>query len=191
MILDLIEKDANITQRQMAEAVGVAVSMINNYLDDFENKGLIKRKKHSTKHVEYFITKKGNERRKLLNINYLHNSQIIYDNAKSNIKLFIEDLYRRKIKKLVIYGAGDVASIILNVLMSENLLSKFELSIVDDDNIKVGKIFFGIEIRDFKDLNSMIYDSVFLGSYTYREIMFEKVIKYGVPENKIIKYFER
>jgi DNA-binding MarR family transcriptional regulator len=191
MILDLIEKDANITQREISKAIGVAVSMINSYLNIYEKKGLIKRKKHSTKTVEYIMTKKGAERRKLLNINYLHNSQIIYDNAKSNIKLFIEDLYLRKIKKLVIYGAGDVASIILNVLMNENLLSKFELSIVDDDNTKVGKKFFGFKIKDFKELNSIVYDSVFLGSYTYREIMFEKAIKYGVPEKKIIKYFER
>jgi predicted transcriptional regulator len=34
LILDLIEKNKDITQRQMAEALGVAVSMVNHYLDE-------------------------------------------------------------------------------------------------------------------------------------------------------------
>ena len=71
MILDLIEKNSHITQREMAASIGVAVSMINGYIENFVEKGLIKKKKHSTKTVEYFITKKGMERRKLLNIWYL------------------------------------------------------------------------------------------------------------------------
>ena len=31
MILDLIEKDAHITQRGIAKSIGVAVSLVNNY----------------------------------------------------------------------------------------------------------------------------------------------------------------
>jgi DNA-binding MarR family transcriptional regulator len=68
MILDLIEKNSNITQREMSTQIGIAVSMINEYLDQYEKDKLIRRKKHSTKTVEYFVTKKGSERRKLLNI---------------------------------------------------------------------------------------------------------------------------
>jgi len=36
MILDLIEKNAQVTQREMSQAIGVATSMINSYLDDYE-----------------------------------------------------------------------------------------------------------------------------------------------------------
>jgi len=36
MILDLIEKDAHITQRQMASSIGVAVSLINSYIDEYD-----------------------------------------------------------------------------------------------------------------------------------------------------------
>ena len=58
MILDMIEKNKNITQREMSKEIGVAVSMINDYLNIYEKDKLIKRKKHSTKTVEYFVTKK-------------------------------------------------------------------------------------------------------------------------------------
>ena len=58
----------------MSLAIGVAVSMINAYIDDYEQKGYIKRKYRSTKTVEYFVTKRGDERKKVLNISYLNES---------------------------------------------------------------------------------------------------------------------
>ena len=42
MILDLIEKDAKITQRAISDALGIAVSMVNSYLDEYEVKKLNK-----------------------------------------------------------------------------------------------------------------------------------------------------
>lgn len=45
MILDLIEKDSNITQREISKAINIAVSMVNNYLNEYEEEGLIIRKK--------------------------------------------------------------------------------------------------------------------------------------------------
>lgn len=45
MILDMIEKNPNITQREMSHAIGIAVSMVNSYLDQFEKSKLINKKK--------------------------------------------------------------------------------------------------------------------------------------------------
>ncbi len=90
MILDLIEKNSQITQREIAKHVGIAVSMTNFYLDEYEQKGLIKMKRHSTKTVEYFVTKKGKERRKVLNIWYLKSSHEVYLSAKDNIIKFFK-----------------------------------------------------------------------------------------------------
>ena len=63
MILDLIEKNKDITQRELATHLGVAVSMVNLLLDRIEKEGFIKRKKYTSKTVEYILTKKGIERR--------------------------------------------------------------------------------------------------------------------------------
>ena len=59
--------------------------MVNNYLDEYEQDGYIKRIHKSSKSVEYFVTKKGKERRKLLNIWYLKSSLLVYQSAKDNI----------------------------------------------------------------------------------------------------------
>ena len=98
MILDLIEKNKKITQREMSVAIGVAVSMVNNYLDEYEHKGYIKRKYISTKTVEYFVTKRGIERKKVLNISYLNSSLKVYKSAKENIVKFLNQVIEKGFK---------------------------------------------------------------------------------------------
>ena len=49
MILDLVEKNTNITQRELSKNIGASVSMINAYLDEYEEKGFIIRKYISDK----------------------------------------------------------------------------------------------------------------------------------------------
>jgi DNA-binding MarR family transcriptional regulator len=55
MLLDMIEKNSNITQRDMSATLGVALSMINSYLDSYEDNGFINRKYKTVKNVEYYI----------------------------------------------------------------------------------------------------------------------------------------
>lgn len=189
MILDLIEKDANITQREISKIIGVAVSMTNAYIENFVEKGLIKKKKHSTKTVDYFVTKKGSERKSLLNLNYLHNTQLLYNSAKKNIKLFMETLYKQKVKKLIIYGAGKVANIILNMMYSENLFDLFDVMLIDDDVKKNGESLYNLRINSFSIINKKDYDAILIGSYTYREEMVKKLVNSNVKAVKIINIF--
>jgi len=140
MILDLIEKDANITQREISKIIGVAVSMINSYIENFVGKGLIKKKKHSTKTVEYFVTKKGMERRKLLNIWYLKSSHEVYLSAKDNIIGFLNQIINKGFKKILLYGAGEVAEIMLQVMNDDNNIPLEVLAVIDDDESKQNEI---------------------------------------------------
>jgi len=133
MILDLIEKDSHITQREIAHEIGIAVSLVNNYLDAYEKKGLIKRKYISTKTVEYFVTKKGLERRKLLNIWYLKSSHEVYLSAKDNIIMFLKQIIDKGFKKILLYGAGEVAEIMLQVMNDDGNIPLEILAVVDDD----------------------------------------------------------
>ena len=100
MILNMIEKDPNITQRQISTAIQSAVSMVNSYIDMYEKQGLLTKEHISTKTVRYHITKKGIERRKFLNIGYLDNAQALYDSAKENIEQFLYNLSKKGYKDI-------------------------------------------------------------------------------------------
>jgi DNA-binding MarR family transcriptional regulator len=187
MILDLIEKDANITQREISKTIGVAVSMVNQYLDDYEKENLIKKKKYSTKKVEYLITKAGKERKRFLNIQYLHAAQKLYDEAKKNIVDFLINQLSKKTKSLILYGAGEVSSIIIETIRNNHIDLDIPF-IIDDDLNKHGKTFNGIKVCEMSKLNQTEYDAVLVSSYSYHRIMYEKLLK-QVDKNKIISYF--
>jgi DNA-binding MarR family transcriptional regulator len=190
LILDLIEKDQNITQRQMAEALGVAVSMVNQYLDNYEKEGLIKRKKHSTKTVEYFVTKKGMERRKLLNIWYLKSSHSVYLSAKDNITAFLNQIIDRGFKRILLYGAGEVAEIILQVMNDDNQIPLEVVAIIDDNTSRIGDKLVNLPIITLSELDNYNHDGIMISSYKHHETIYNNLVKINYPQNKIIHFFD-
>lgn len=190
MILDLIEKDRHITQREISKTIGVAVSMINAYVDEYEKNGLIKRKKHSTKHVEYLVTKKGIERKKLLNINYLNDSLKVYKSAKENILMFINQIIGKGYRNIYLYGAGEVAEILLQTIVTDKDIQLNILGVIDDDSKKQNHVLLNTNIISLSKAIATDFDGILISSYTNSEIIFNKLIDIKVDKKKILQFFE-
>lgn len=190
MILDLIEKDANITQREISKIIGVAVSMTNAYLDDYQKKGLIKMKKHSTKTVEYFITTKGIERKKLLNISYLNASLKVYKSAKSNIVKFLDQVIDKGFKNILLYGAGEVAEILLQSIISDQDIPIKILGIIDDDIDKQNHLLLNTKIISIDEMKNIKHDGILISSYTNNELILNKLKQFNYDNNRIIQFFD-
>ena len=190
MILDLIEKNKNITQREISESIGVAVSMVNYYLDEYEQKSLIKRKYISTKTVEYFVTKKGMERRKLLNINYLNASLKIFKSANKNIISFLNQIIQKGYKTIYLYGAGEVAEILLQSIMVDKSIPIKILGIIDDDLHKQKYVLLGTQIVSLDKALERSHDGILVSSYTHRDKILNKLYSIEYNKNKIIQFFD-
>lgn len=190
MILDLIEKDANITQREISKIIGVAVSMTNAYIENFVEKGLIKKKKHSTKTVEYFVTKKGMERRKLLNIWYLKSSHEVYLSAKDNIIKFLNQIINKGFKKILLYGAGEVAEIMLQVMNDDNNIPLEVLAVVDDDMNRQNEVIVNLPIISKENINQYEHDGILVSSYKHHEVIRRNLVEINYPLEQILEFFE-
>ena len=190
MILDLIEKDNNITQRYMSDVLGVAVSMINSYLNDYEEKGFIKRKYLSSKTVTYHITKKGIERKKLLNISYLNATQVLYNSAKLNIVMFLNQIIDKGFKNILLYGAGEVAEILLNVINNDKELPLNVEAVIDDDLKKQDKYLVNTKIVGPNKIEKIEHDGILIASYTHNNAIYSRLKANGYNVNNIIEFFE-
>lgn len=188
MLLDVIEKDPSITQRRMSSLLNVAVSMINEYIVKYEAEGYIKRHYQSVKKVSYEITHLGKERRKLLNIWYLDASQLIYNSAKQNILQFLKELDTNNYKNLLLYGAGEVAEIFLQVIKYDRIDIHIR-GVMDDDTLKQGLTLLDVPVISFKEGIQHSYDGILVSTYGYHTAVREKCIKQGIPENKILGFF--
>jgi FlaA1/EpsC-like NDP-sugar epimerase len=190
MILDMIEKNPNITQREMSHILGIAVSMVNLHLDQYEKDKLIKRVKHSTKTVEYFVTKKGSERRKLLNIWYLKSAHGVYLSAKDNINVFLKQIIDKGFKKILLYGAGEVAEIMLQTMNDDNTLPLKVIAVVDDSPSKIGQVIVNLPIIQKEEIINYEHDGILVSSYKHHETINIELSKMNYPSQKIINFFD-
>jgi FlaA1/EpsC-like NDP-sugar epimerase len=190
MILDLIEKNKDITQREISKAIGIAVSMVHDYVDSYVKQGFIRRKKYTTKTVEYLITKKGTERRKVLNIWYLKSSHLIYMQAKDNINTFLNQIIEKGFKKILLYGAGEVAEIILQVMNDDLTLPLEVLAIIDDNGSRSGEAFVNLPVISLSDISHFDHDGILISSYTHHEIIFNNLKLIEYPTKQVIHFFD-
>lgn len=189
MILNEIIIRDNTTQRELSVKVGVSVSMINEYLNDYVAKGYIKKIKYTTKTVDYVITSKGRERHNLLNILYLQSSQKIYLSAKEYVLEFIAKVREEGYKKVLLYGAGEVADVFLTVV--KDCETGIEVvAIIDDDPEKIGRQLKKIKIISLDEIYKNEHDGILIGSYKHYKNMLKNLKHINYPTEKLLEFLK-
>jgi hypothetical protein len=164
--------------------------MVNQYLDAYEKKGLIKRKYFSTKNVEYFVSKKGSERRKVLNISYLKNSLSVYKSAKENIVIFLKQIHTKGFKDILLYGAGEVAEILLQSILIDIEIPINVSAVIDDDILKQNNYLLTTNIISLDDVKKYKHDGILISSYTNQLAILDKLDSANYPKEKILHFFD-
>lgn len=190
VILDLIEKEKRITQRMMSDQLGVSVSMVNTYIGVFENKNYIKRIYINTKNVLYIITKKGIERKKVLNIRYLEASHYIYQGAKKNIDNFIKQIIDRGYKKIMLYGGGEVAEILLQTIDTYKESPLEVVAVIDDDENKQNTELSHVKVISNSEIKNYEHDGILISSYIHREAIYKNLVNLNYDKNRILHFFD-
>src|SRR5690625_3201712 len=107
LVLDIISKNSDLTQREIASLAAISLSMVNQYLTDYESDGYIVKEYITKKSVKYLLTDKGLEYMKVLNIGYLSETQKLYNKAKEDIYSFLNRMINKGYKDIIFYGAGE------------------------------------------------------------------------------------
>src|SRR5690554_5829157 len=190
LLLEAVEKNSDITQRELSRILSVAVSMINEYLNNCESKGYIRKEVLSAKNIKYKITAKGVERKRYLNIGYLNSSYQIYLDAKREVRKFIKDIINKGYKDILFYGAGEVSEILLQTIKDDNTLNINVLGVIDDNTSKQGKYILDYLISSPKLIDDVKHDAIMIASYTHHKAMYEKLVKRGYNEDRIMYFFK-
>lgn len=188
-LLSAISRDKHITQRDIASKMNVSVAMVNFYLDEYEEKGLIKRVYHGTKSIDYFVTDKGEERRKELSIRYLESALDVYNEAKLSCNVIFKKLRIKNFKKVLFYGAGEVCEMLLSVLNSDQSIDLDVIAVIDDDNKKIGKKILDKDIISLNEITNLSYDGILISTYTHTNTIYQKLIEQNIDKEKIVSFF--
>lgn len=189
LVLDIISKNSDLTQREIASLAAISLSMVNQYLTDYEDEGYIVKKYITKKSVKYLLTDKGLEYMRVLNIGYLSETQKLYNKAKEDIYRFLNRMIEKGYENIILYGAGEVAEIILQTIYSDKTIPLKVISLIDDDVNKQGTVLANTPINDVEYIDKVNHDCIMISSYNNSKEIMDKILELSYPKDKIEYFF--
>ncbi len=140
-ILERLENNGHLTQRDLSKEVGIALGLVNHLLKKMVTKGWIKIKNIDAKKIRYLITPEGAREKSSLLYKRVESTIHFYLEAKRVIKDKVIHLKNEGIEDVSIYGINHISEVLFIVLKELGL----ELTSVVEEK-KEGEEWFGYNV---------------------------------------------
>ena len=111
-VLNAIEENSSVTQRHVANDLGVALGLVNSYLKRSIKKGFVKIRHAPANRYAYYLTPAGFLEKSRLTAEYLSGSFHFFRNARQECTQILEKCEELGHHKIVLLGASDLAEIV-------------------------------------------------------------------------------
>lgn len=172
MILLEIEKNSRISQNTLAQRVGLAPSMVNNYIKGLTERGIVEVKGKNQRCLCYSLTSKGLDQRAVLLSSYMIETIKLYKNAKAEFKIRLSNLIKEGLNRVIFYGAGETAEVVFPVAEE---LGFNVVAVVDNNPRKQGQEFAGRIILNPSHIERIRPDGVIITSMGYHHQIYESI----------------
>lgn len=179
VILEMIFENENTTQKQLSLEVGIVPSLINKYLAELKNEGMITISKVG-KSAKYYLTSEGISELNLMRLEFFNDIVSLSNKIDSHLENILLKLKGKK--NIAIYGAGLVGKTLCQLLVNKG----FNVTVFIDDNIsKVNSRIEGIPVVPLD--TTVSYDAMVVASFKNALNMAEKALKKGFRDIYIFK----
>tara|TARA_B100000686_G_scaffold156930_1_gene164651 strand:- start:433 stop:1059 length:627 start_codon:yes stop_codon:yes gene_type:complete len=158
-LLEEIEQDPELSQRQLSRRMGVALGVGNLLLKNLAKKGYIKVTHLSWKRWIYVITPKGMTRKVNLTLSYIESFLGHYRRVKKILKENFNSLTLNKESKVAIVGTGELAELAYLALLD---IGVDEINMFGNENDK--HIFLGMNVVSIQDIEVNDYSKIVVAS---------------------------
>ncbi len=110
-LLNAVEENSTVTQRSMANDLGIALGLANAYLKRCVRKGLIKISQVPPNRYAYYLTPKGFTEKSRLTSEYLSSSFTFFRRARGQCGEALEYCIARDWTRVALAGCGELAEI--------------------------------------------------------------------------------
>lgn len=110
-ILNAVHENERITQRSVAQELGIALGLANAYLKRCAKKGLIKVSQAPANRYAYYLTPQGFAEKSRLTAEYLSDSFRFFRSARSQCTEALLTASQRGWNKVALYGASELAEV--------------------------------------------------------------------------------
>src|SRR5262249_40302079 len=110
-LLNSIERDSAVTQRELAGDLGIALGLANAYLRRCVRKGLVKVSQVPLNRYAYYLTPQGFAEKSRLTAEYLTVSFNFFRRARADCAELLQECAARGWRRVALCGAGDLAEV--------------------------------------------------------------------------------
>ena len=184
-ILTAIDEGIPLTQRALAQRLGVALGLTNLYLKRLAGKGFIKIKEFPTKpyagkRLRYVLTPKGVGEKARLTYEYMGYSLSLFRRTRDNLRESMGQLAQNGMKRIALYGAGEAAE------LAYLTLKEFGLEPVGIYAGDGGGQFLGLTVQAVADLPSAEVDGIVIATFEKPDRLLAELGRMGIPEQKFL-----
>jgi DNA-binding MarR family transcriptional regulator len=184
-LLSAIEEGTPLTQRALAERLGVALGLANLCLKRLARKGYIKvvhfnERPAARKRLRYLLTPKGLAEKSRLTYEHMVYSLQLYRRTRQTLRESLGRLPAAGLERVAFYGSGEAAE------LAYLTLRELGLEPVAVFGPEPGGRFLGFPVRPLAELAPGQYDAVVVATFDRPDATVDMLVGHGVPFAKCV-----
>jgi DNA-binding MarR family transcriptional regulator len=180
-ILEELGKGGAPSQRDLAKRLNISLGLVNSFLKRFVQKGYLKITTIPNNRIKYILTPRGAAEKTKLAYEYIQYSYCFYRDARQKLRKVLKNLDAHKVRRIVFYGAGDLAEIAYISLMETSIQL---VAVVDD--LKNGKPFYKQMVISSDELDSVKFDRVLIATISHKEKALDRLKAKKISRKSIV-----
>lgn len=177
-LLEAVQQDSRVTQRGLANQLGMALGLANIYLKRLMRKGYIKCVNVQPNRLTYLITPRGIAEKARLTYEFMDYSLHLYREVRQHLRARLQECAESE-RKVAIYGCGEPAELAYLSLKESGLEP---VAIFDAEP---GLDFLGMPVRPIAEHGAVDYDLVIVATLDKDLPQMATLVAHGVPAEKI------
>lgn len=182
LILMELDNDNEITQKELADHINLAPSMVNVYIKEFVNKGYME-VSGNNRNTIYKLNLEGKKQKNFLLIDYLRELMDLQKEYREYLINNLKSILGYNCKSLILFGAGEVGVMYSDIIRCVNYTEI--IGFIDDDLNKVGKEINGFKVYHFDDVDKLKFDKILVSTFIDVGGIYNR-LKTKIPEKSII-----
>jgi DNA-binding Lrp family transcriptional regulator len=184
-LLEAVEQDSRITQRNLAGRLGIALGLTNIYLKRLVRKGCIKCVNVQSNRITYLITPRGIAEKARLTYEFMDYSLHLYGEVRQHLREALAECAAAD-RRVAIFGRGEAAELAYLSLREFGL----EPVAIFEDNGGAGhsngsNVFLGMPVRPLTEHDQVAYDLMIIATLERPGSQLAVLAQSGVPKEKL------
>lgn len=179
-LLNSIAQDEQLTQRTLANKLGIALGLTNLYLKRFVRKGYVKCVNVRPNRILYLLTPSGIAEKSRLTYEFWEYSLHLYQEVRRHLRRVLEDSVAGGAKRIAIYGTGEAAEL---AYLSLRELGLEPAAVLDGHS---HSHFLGMPVVALEPGCACDYDLVIVATLESPETLVDRLVGLGIPRESLV-----